>query len=115
MPKRFALVVGVDAYPGNPLTQCVKDARDVSTTLQQPEYRFQVTELIDEEVTRRRFTEYLNIFFREEADFYLLYFSGHGWSTDMGVHLLTVDADEIDQGISLETIRNLMTNVAPSG
>jgi len=115
MPKRFALVVGVDAYPGNPLTKCVKDARDVSATLQLQEYGFQVTELLDEEVTRRRFAEYVNIFFREEADFYVLYFSGHGWSTDMGVHLVTVDADEIDQGTSLDSIRNLITNVAPQG
>jgi hypothetical protein len=76
-----------------------------------PEYGFAVSTILDEEADRRSVKTAIDAFFRETADSYVFYFSGHGWATDNGVYLVTHDADEVDPGIDLEWIRRLINNV----
>lgn len=112
--ERIALVVGVDSYPRQPLRVCVHDASEVDAALSMPEYGFAVQRLLDKDVTRKALRRRLESFFRTQAKTYLFYFSGHGWSTDLGVFLATVDADteEGEGGIDLELLKRLVTNVA---
>ena len=64
-------------------------------------------------VHRQAPTAALENLFRSAADTYLFYFSGHGWATDLGVYLVTVDSDEDDKGIDLDLLKRLITNLAP--
>ena len=78
-----------------------------------PEYDFTVSSLLDSEVTRRSLRQKLDSFFRTGANTYLFYFSGHGWATDEGVYLVTVDSDSIEPGVDLDYIKRLITSLVP--
>jgi eukaryotic-like serine/threonine-protein kinase len=110
-PNQTALVVGIDAYPSQPLTVCVHDAIEMGSALAMPEYGFTVSKLLDHEATRRSLKKTLEAFFRTVASTYLFYFSGHGWATDIGVYLMTVDGDDEDEGVDLDYVRRLITNL----
>jgi hypothetical protein len=112
MPERIALTVGINCYPGDPLRVCVHDAQQVAECLSMPEYGFAVSMLLDDQASRRLLMKQLGEFFRTDAGAYLFYFSGHGWATDTGVYLVTVDGDEVECGIELDYLRRLITNVA---
>lgn len=111
--RKEALITGVNSYPTMPLNVCVDDAKEVSAALAMPEYGYNVKTLLNEAVTRRQLKEALDTLFRTEADDYLFYFSGHGLTTDVGVYLATVDADNVDTGIELDYLKRLITKVAP--
>ena len=110
---RSALIVGVDAYPTRPLRVCVHDAREMAAVLAMPEYSFTASVLLDEEVTRKNLKKRLDSFFRASAEVYVFYFSGHGWATDVGTYLVTVDADADEEGVDLDYVRRLITTVVP--
>src|SRR3989442_2834793 len=95
--EQIALVVGIDAYPSQPLSVCVHDAIEVGAALGLPEYGFSVSRLLDKDAKRRPLKKTLESFFRTNASNYIFYFSGHRWATDVGVYLMTVDADAEDE------------------
>ncbi len=90
------------------------DAMEVSAVLSMPEYNFSVTTLLNENASRRAMKEQLDQLFRSQADSFLFYFSGHGWATDVGVYLVTPDADEIEHGVDLEWLKRAIMKLAPS-
>ena len=110
-----ALVIGIDKYAVRPLSNCVNDATEVGEVLALAEYGFEVKTLIDEQATRRALLSELNSLFREDNEFILIYFSGHGSATRLGTFLVTVDSDSIDVGIDLEYIRKLLVTGLQEG
>jgi serine/threonine protein kinase len=112
--ERIALVVGIDTYPNQPLQVCTRDANEMAVLLSMPEYGFKCTTLLNTECTHKHLRQQLENLFRSVADTYLFYFSGHGWATDFGVYMVTVDSDEDDEGIDLDFLKRLITKLAPT-
>ncbi len=110
-----ALVVGINNYPPSlrRLRYCVHDAHEMENLLSMPEFGFEIETLLDDKASRRDLRRHLEALFRESADTYLFYFSGHGWADDVGVYLVPVDGDKEEKGIELDYLRRLITNVAP--
>ena len=69
-------MVGINSYPRQPLNVCVQDAKEMGAALSMPEYAFDVSMLLNEQVTRRCLKEKPEAFFRSQAETYLFYFSG---------------------------------------
>jgi len=84
----------------------------MAEVLEMPEYGFEVFLILDKYAKRRYVKRELENFFRSGAETYLFYFSGHGIASDLGVYLGTVDYEEEDEGIDLEFLKRLITNVA---
>jgi serine/threonine protein kinase len=112
-PVRAALVVGIDSYPLHPLKVCVADAIEMTAALTMEEYRFNVSTLYNEQATRKALRKSLEAFFRSQADTYVFYFAGHGWATDLGVYLASVDADADEQGVELDYVTKLIVTLVP--
>ena len=113
-PNKVALVVGINDYPNTPLESCVHDAIEVGAFLSMKEYGFTVTTLLNQDASRRAVKEHLDQLLRCNADSFLFYFSGHGWATDVGVYLVTPDADEIEHGVDLEWLKRAITKLTPT-
>jgi eukaryotic-like serine/threonine-protein kinase len=109
MSERKALIVGINTYPFSPLSNCVNDAQEIAFLLEQPEYGFDVTLLLDQQVTRRSLRMALTALFSGAPNFVVLYFAGHGLTDDVGSYLATVDSDEVDLGIDMELLKRLIT------
>lgn len=91
---RRALVVGIDAYPQNPLKGCVNDARKILQALRRNEdgspnfdcrYLLAPDDSIDKDVLTTAIEELL----AAEADVAALYYSGHGAIEGAGGYLVT--------------------------
>jgi len=109
--NRKALVVGIDEYRNSKLDCCVKDAKDIAQLLKANEDRtpnFEVRTLLssNNDVNRKLLREAIKTLFEDnkDVDISLLYFSGHGTSTDLGGYIVTSDAEEFDEGISIKEI-----------
>ena len=111
-PRRHALVVGIDNYPTQPLQVCTHDAREIAAAIAMPEYGFAATTLLNEACTRKNLRQRLESLFRTPAESYLFYFSGHGWATDVGVYLVTVDSEAGDEGVDLDYLIKLIIRLA---
>jgi serine/threonine protein kinase len=113
MNKRIALVIGVNSYPWQPLEVCVNDAHEMMAVLSMPEYGFEVYPLLDFDAKRKQLLQKLDDFFRTEAETYLLYFTGHGLSTDLGAFICPVDIDVEREAIDLDLITKYIQKVVP--
>lgn len=111
---RKAVVIGIDSYPTASLDFCVADADAIGTILEMPEYGYQVITLLDEQATRRAVLTTLNTLFSGDDHEVLLYFAGHGVSTDLGIFLMTYDGDDVEPGVSLDYLRNVLRRSAAS-
>ncbi len=100
-----AVLVGIDAYPTEPLRFCVDDATAVADLLRSHEYLFDVECLLNADATRKNVRVALDALFATPADVLLFYFAGHGTATDLGGYLDSVDIDTLDEGVSLEVLR----------
>ena len=96
--RKWALVIGNDAYEDAPLSGPVNDAKDMASTLE--ELGFLVTTLTDG--TQRQMEDALRAFGRSvgEGDTALFYFSGHGAQTKGVNYLIPIQAD-IHSGVDL--------------
>jgi len=106
--SRRALVVGVNDYPQDPLAFCVRDAEEIAAALSMPEYLFEVQTLLNQDATRRQAKAAIEDLLKQDAEFIIFYFSGHGRTTDSGVYLSTVDADPLEPGIGLDYLRRVI-------
>lgn len=111
--NREALIVGIDQYPGHPLSTCENDARSIEELLKREQYAFRTRTLVNKEATFSAFRSAIRSMCKVPAEIYLLYFSGHGAVAELIPHLLTVDFDEDRPGISIDQIRRLMEGLAP--
>lgn len=112
-PERLALIVGINDYPGAPLSHCITDATEMAAVLEMPEYAFKVSILLNEQATRRAILQELTVLRARHPDLLLFYFSGHGCVTDVGAFLVTADGVTGDEGVSLETLGRLLSHDDP--
>lgn len=118
--QRRALLVGInhyDHYP--PLLSSIKDAKDMKSLLEthEPlddciEPNFHCTLLLsnkypDKKITRVRLHRAIDRLFNEstpDTELVLLYFSGHGFESNLGGYLVTQDARDMAEGVSVNDI-----------
>lgn len=104
-----ALVIGIDKYAVRPLNFCVADAMEVAQILQDPQYGFSVTTLINSDCTRLKMRRAIEELLAAAPEIALIYFAGHGVLTDMGGFLVTHDFQNLeDPGLSLEVLNQLV-------
>ena len=108
---RRALVVGIDEYlHAGRLYGCVNDANaigDLLATNDDGSPNFSVRRLVSAPgsgVNRTVLLKAVDELFRQEADLALLYFSGHGTENDLGGYLVTSDATDYAEGVSMTDI-----------
>jgi hypothetical protein len=109
---RRALLVGIDNYPDAPLSGCVNDAQAMHALLSTHEDgspNFDCRLLIDPatRMTSAKLHESIELLFAHEADVALLYFSGHGTENNLGGYLVTPDASQYREGVSMTEILTL--------
>jgi hypothetical protein len=112
---RKALIVGINNYPGAPLSGCVNDATSVSSILEKNgdgSPNFDVKLITNPPYTTdiptiRRLIEEL---FETHSDVALLYYSGHGLLKSIGGYIVTSDFKKYNEGISLQEILELATH-----
>ena len=115
-----ALIVGIDDYSWAPLKGCVNDANRVSRVLARDEDgdpNFTCKLLVappgtPNTVTRPVLRKALEEALTQPADVALFYFSGHGTVNNLGGFLVTQDAAQYDEGVSMRTVLEL-ANKAP--
>lgn len=106
---RRALVIGIDDYPGAPLTGCVNDAQMIGALLANnadgsPNFDVQMLRSDVQQVTMVGVRAKIDKLFGQDADIALLYFSGHGTENDLDGYLVTPDAAKYDEGVSLTAV-----------
>lgn len=109
---RRALLVGIDAYPQAPLSGCVSDVRrlgDLLATNHDGSPNFECRHLVSEdtEVKRSKLREAIEVLLRSPADVALFFFAGHGTHNNLGGHLVTQDAEQYDDGVSMTDLLGL--------
>jgi uncharacterized caspase-like protein len=112
--RRRALVVGIDDYSGAPLAGCVNDAHALAALLRthedgSPNFEIKVMTQPSQRITRPSLRAALNKLFsaHDEADVTLFYFSGHGTENNLGGFIVTPDAKQYDEGVSLVDVLTL--------
>jgi len=87
--KKVALLIGNRNYPGWPLKNTVKDARDMAAVLRQLQFEVQPIE----NASQRSMEEAIGRFVAalDGAEVGLFYFAGHGFQAQGENHLLPVD------------------------
>lgn len=115
---RRALLVGIDHYQNSKknLNGCINDAnrmKEVFETHENKDRNFDCKMLLSntKNITRATLKAHIKMLFNHrDNDTVLLYFSGHGATTDAGTYLVTYDALPNDEGISLMEIVALANN-----
>lgn len=115
-----ALVIGIDAYPNQPLAGCVNDAVAMGTvlrTLGNGDPNFSVVTLTSQDckVTSELLNEAVEALFSGDAETALLYFAGHGIlnrETNEG-HIVAQDGRKGGWGMSLGNILALANKAYP--
>lgn len=109
---RKALIVGVNEYPGSPLTGCVNDATSIATLLEthgdgSPNFDVRLMTGPPTQLTRPVLRQAIEDLFSGDSDMALLFFAGHGFVKSTGGYLVTVDAKKYDEGVSMDDILKL--------
>lgn len=124
-----ALVVGIDNYPGKPLSGCVNDARSVAKlfarhgngdpnfsveliTAPQPNPDGSIPQPEDPYresspkggISKVFLGQKIHDLFTTKSDIALFYFSGHGTITSVGGYILTTDTQSYDEGVAMNEI-----------
>ena len=103
MKSKKALIAGINIYTTAPeLRFACHDASEISSALELPEYNFATNLMLDEGVTSENFKQSITGLLQSDAQTKLIYFAGHGFSTDEGVFLVTSDGSTDNPGIDLE-------------
>ncbi|MFI9594550.1 caspase family protein [Nonomuraea sp. NPDC052265] len=111
-PRR-AICVGIDEYAGDArLDLCVADATAVAEYLGLPQYGFEVELIINAEATRSNIKRALGAAMKENLDFFVFFFSGHGAVTDLGTYLVTIDHEPYEEGISFEDLTRFTERIS---
>jgi hypothetical protein len=109
---RRALIVGIDEYPVSPLRGCVNDANRIASLLKNhedgsPNFDCKTLTAPPLGITRPILKSKIEELFLNEADVSLLYFSGHGTINNLGGYLVTQDARQYDEGMSMVDVTTL--------
>ena len=114
---RRALIVGIDNYNQAPLSGCVNDANAMAAVLEahgtgSPNFQIRLVTSPSEHLTRAKLRSAIEMLFATECDIALLYFSGHGFVRSGDGCIVTTDAEQHDEGISMTEILG-MANTSP--
>jgi len=110
---RRALCVGIDRYPFGELQGCVSDAERVAQILAKhedssPNFDCRVLSARlggkDDVITRAVLRKEIGELFRDKADVALFHFSGHGTVNNLDGYLVTQDAKNYDEGVSMSDV-----------
>jgi len=107
---RKALVVGLDNYSFAPLKGCVNDAVRIETTIGKNgdgSPNFHVKSILNS-ATKSQLREAITDLFEGNNDIALFYFSGHGLVKSTGGYIVTTDAEQYDEGISMDEILRIV-------
>lgn len=110
-----ALVIGIDDYPSSPLFGCVNDAVEFRSVLEtngdgSPNFEVKLEKNVQ---TRGQLLGLIKeLFSGDDAEISLMYFSGHGYSNDLGGYLVTPDAMENEEGVSMDELLTIANNSA---
>ena len=104
--SKKALVVGINNYPTSPLGGCENDASELATILEKnedgsPNFEIKLELNVP---TRSKLKIMISELFAGECDAALFYFSGHGFSNELGGYIVTPDFCHYDEGVSLNDI-----------
>lgn len=114
---RRALIVGIDDYPDSPLSGCVNDATKIAEVLRKnydDSQNFECKSLVssDGNITKAQLKKNIHELLEHEADVALLFFAGHGTVNNLGGYLVTPDATQYDEGVSMQDVLS-MANRSP--
>ena len=111
---RRALIVGINDYPQTPLRGCVSDAEAISAVLEKngtgsPNFGAGTRLLTSppENITNPALRGAITQLFETECDIALFYFSGHGFVRSGDGWIVTKDAQQYDEGMSMTEILGL--------
>jgi uncharacterized caspase-like protein len=112
---RKALVIGIDRYPFGPLRSCVNDASTFNNLVEingDGSRNFD-TKLALNVSQKTNMVGQIRELFIGKHETVMLYFSGHGYINDLGGYLVTPDAKQYDEGVSMDDIL-ILANNSPS-
>jgi Caspase domain len=109
---RRALVVGINDYPGAPLSACVNDANAMNSVLAAhgdggPNFEVKLLTAPSKTIGRSKLRGAIEELFEGHCDICLFYFSGHGLIKSTGGYIVTPDASRYDEGVSMDDILTL--------
>ncbi len=115
---KLALLVGIDAYPTSPLAGCVNDATRMEELLCRhadgsPNFECRKLVAPNNQVTLPSLTQTVQNLFTRQAEVALFYFAGHGTVNNLGGFLVTQDANQYNQGLSMTNVLT-MANTSPA-
>lgn len=120
-----ALLVGINAYPGIPLSGCEKDVKTMESLLSRHgdedcSVNFECKTLVAtgtrmKTVTRASLRAAVKALFANHADSALFYFSGHGFTSALGGYLVTQDYCGDDEGLPMQEVLCLANNALLNG
>ena len=110
---RKALVVGINDYPpGAQLCGCVNDANAIASVLEKngdgsPNFDVRLLTAPCDVIGRAQLRADIEKLFAGDCDISLFYFSGHGFINSTGGYIVTQDAKDYDEGVSMDYILTL--------
>lgn len=112
---KLSLLVGIDDYPTSPLAGCVNDATRMHDLLQRnhddsPNFECKKLAAPSEAVTRAALKQAVEDLFKRQADVALFFFAGHGTANNLGGYLVTQDARQYDEGLSMTDVLTMANN-----
>lgn len=112
---RKALVIGINDYPGSPLSGCVNDAQTIAGLLEvhgdgSPNFSVRLITCPSVSIDKPALREAIESLFSGDPDMALLFFAGHGYVKSTGGYLVTTDARKYDEGVSMDEVLSLANN-----
>lgn len=109
---RKALIVGIDEYPNAMLNGCVNDANVIAELLRKngdgsPNFDILIKENIQ---SKNELKNNISELFRNDTEISLLYFSGHGCTTETGSYIVTPDYQQGSEGVSMDEILKIVNS-----
>jgi hypothetical protein len=107
-----ALLVGIDEYPEDPLSGCVRDANRMREVLGRNEddslnFECHLLTAPADDITRQALRDGIRDLFASPAHAALFYFAGHGSANDLGGFLITPDIENPEDGFPMRDLFEL--------
>jgi uncharacterized caspase-like protein len=104
--SKKALVIGINSYPSSPLAGCINDANSISALLEHNEDgspNFNVRKVLDVRC-HSEIKKSVKELFSGDDDIALLYYSGHGFSNELGGYIVAPDFTDCGEGLSMSDV-----------
>ncbi|MEU1885294.1 protein kinase [Micromonospora rifamycinica] len=108
-PTTAALLVGIAAYPDEPLLNPVVDVSLMTAAVTAIDPTASITPLVDHQVTLARLQLAIRQLRDHPAPFKIFYFSGHGRTADDRINVLaTVDGEPGNEGLPIQNFPDII-------